>query len=72
MVEKVASKMPDVEHCRRCGREIKVMAFRGTGLCSIDCRKALGLDPSSSGTIMFVTKKEHKRILKKRKKKSDG
>ena len=26
-------------HCRVCGKKIKVMCFKGTGICSEICRK---------------------------------
>jgi hypothetical protein len=41
--------------CENCGGEILVMAFRGTGACSVVCRKQLGRDVPSVGTMMFVT-----------------
>ena len=34
------------------------MAFRGTGFCSVNCKKKYGKDVSSVGTIMFVTSGE--------------
>jgi hypothetical protein len=27
------------EHCSECGREVKVMTFKGTGVCGEICRK---------------------------------
>ena len=30
--------------CHNCGNEIKVAIFRGSGVCSDNCRKALGED----------------------------
>jgi hypothetical protein len=50
------------EKCRHCDGPVQVMAFRGTGICSVDCRKALGLDVSSVGTMMFVTTEEKEMI----------
>jgi hypothetical protein len=44
--------------CESCGNEILVMAFRGTGACSVVCRKRLGRDVSSVGSMMFVTRGE--------------
>ena len=41
-----------------CGKKITVMAFRGTGFCSVNCKKKHGKDVSSVGTIMFVTSGE--------------
>ena len=44
--------------CKNCNKNIEVTIFRGSGVCSVDCRKALGLDVSSVGTMMFVTTEE--------------
>jgi hypothetical protein len=48
--------------CESCGHEILVMAYKGTGACSVRCRKQLGRDVSSVGTMMFVTTDEKERI----------
>ena len=52
--------------CESCGGEILVMAFRGTGACSVVCRKQLGRDVSSVGEMMFVTREEKERITEAR------
>jgi hypothetical protein len=52
--------------CPRFGDEILVMAHRGLGYCSIDCRKALGWDMPSLGTMMFVTRTERSALLEAR------
>lgn len=56
------------ELCKVDNKPIKVMAHRGTGFCSIDCRKKAGDDVSSVGTIMFVTTDERHKIEKRREK----
>lgn len=48
--------------CENCGGYIYVTAFKGEPFCSIDCKKALGLDVSSVGTFMFVTHEEKRSI----------
>jgi hypothetical protein len=58
------------ELCITHGREIKTMTFRGTGFCSIECKKEAGADVSSVGTIMFVTLDERDKIMKARDKKA--
>jgi len=58
------------ELCITHGREIKTMAFRGTGFCSINCRKEAGADVSSVGVVMFVTREERDKIMKAREKKA--
>lgn len=45
-----------------CGNKIEVMAFRGTGVCSLKCKKEFKGDVSSVGTFMFVTTEEHAAI----------
>ena len=62
--------MADIELCVSHGREIKTMAFRGTGFCSVECKKEAGADVSSVGTIMFVTNEERNKIMKSREKKA--
>lgn len=64
----VPAKTPEL--CVSHGREIKTMAFRGTGFCSEDCKKLAGADVTSVGTIMFVTTEERHRIMKAREKKA--
>lgn len=48
--------------CKNCDKKIQVAIFKGSGYCSIDCKKALGDDVSSVGTHMFVTRDEKKMI----------
>ena len=48
--------------CLVCGRGIEVAIFKGSGYCSIDCRKKAGLDTSSVGTYMFVASDEKQLI----------
>lgn len=55
-----------LDHCRYCDKEIKVMAFKKSGVCSDICNKRLGLDVSSVGTQMFVSQDEEKLIKKMR------
>lgn len=45
---------------------IAVSIFKGTGACSINCRKALGDDVSSVGQHMFITNDEKKIIEESR------
>lgn len=65
-VDAIPARTPEL--CISHGREIKTMAFRGSGFCSIECRKLAGDDVSSVGTIMFVTIDERKKIMKAREK----
>lgn len=51
-----------IEYCSVDGKVIKTMTFKGTGFCSVECRKKAGDDVSSVGTHMFVTASE-KRII---------
>lgn len=50
------------ETCVQCGGKVLVMAFRNTGICSDECKKAAGRDTPSVGTHMFVTRDEQKLI----------
>ena len=52
--------------CESCGADILVMAFRGTGACSVVCRKRMGRDVSSVGEMMFVTRGEKAAITEAR------
>jgi hypothetical protein len=52
--------------CESCGADILVMSFRGTGACSVVCRKRLGRDVSSVGSMMFVTRDEKATITEAR------
>lgn len=54
------------DKCGSCGRDITVMAFRGTGACSVVCRKQMGRDVSSVGVMMFVTTGEKAAIMEAR------
>jgi hypothetical protein len=45
---------------------IEVMAFRGTGVCSVVCKKKYKGDVSSVGTFMFVTTEERKNLIEAR------
>lgn len=55
-----AKRMEDT--CINCGSKIETMAFRGTGVCSEDCKKVVKGDVSSVGTFMFVTTDEAAKI----------
>lgn len=57
--------MPDTT-CNNCGKTIQVMIFRGSGYCSIDCKKALGLDHAPYGNMMVVTASEQQFVEKRR------
>lgn len=48
--------------CKVCGKPVLVMAFQGTSICSVKCKKDAGLDISSVGTMMFVTSEEKEMI----------
>jgi hypothetical protein len=50
------------EFCKVDGEPIEVMAFKGTGFCSVNCRKEAGDDVPSVGTHMFVTTAEKRMI----------
>lgn len=50
----------------QCGMKIEVMAYRGTGVCSLKCKKKYLGDVSSVGTIMFVTNGEKAAIEESR------
>lgn len=63
-------KLDQVELCVVDGREISIPIFKGSGFCSIDCRKEAGADVSSVGTVMFVTTDERHKIMKAREKKA--
>lgn len=53
-------------NCTNCGRQILVMAFRGTGFCSVNCKKASGIDVGSQGTLTFLTREERQIIEESR------
>lgn len=53
--------MPD-DNCKQCGTKIEMMAFRGSGFCSDQCKKDAGVDRPSVGTYMFVTTDEKRMI----------
>lgn len=46
-----------------CGKPITVMAFKGTKVCSVVCKKKYIGDVSSVGTFMFVTTEERNAIV---------
>jgi len=46
------------ENCTVCTKKIEVMAFRGTGFCSVTCKKEAGLDVPADGTMMYVSRGE--------------
>lgn len=52
-------------HCQ-CGAKIETMAYRGTGVCSDQCRKRYLGDVSSVGTYMFVSQDEKDKIMEGR------
>lgn len=54
------------EICKTCGTTIQVMAFRGTGYCSVDCKKAAGIDHATQGTLTFLTREEAAMIKENR------
>lgn len=43
------------QFCKNCGREIRVMAFRGTDWCSDNCRKVLLGKAKCSYEEMFTS-----------------
>ena len=62
--------MHDLDKCGNpnCPHEGRIitMAFRGSGFCCDDCRKAVGADVSSVGTYMFLTTEEAELIRNRR------
>lgn len=38
----------DTHYCTGCGDPIRVMAFLGDGVCSVDCKKNTAVIPSSA------------------------
>ena len=49
-----------------CGKKIEMQAYKGAGVCSLNCKKKYKGDVSSVGTIMFVTTEERDRIMEAR------
>ena len=56
--------------CKNCLKGIKVMAFRGTGYCSVTCRKQAGIDHPPYGNMMVVTSDEQALVEKRRRSKA--
>lgn len=48
--------------------EIHVAIFKGTGSCSVDCRKAQGIDHATQGTLTFLSRDEAALIKEAREK----
>lgn len=49
-----------------CGKQIKVAIFKSEDFCSVDCRKALGADATSNGTMVLLSPEEQKVIMEYR------
>jgi len=57
--------VPEVESCS-CGKTIKAQIYKGSGVCSENCKKKYIGDVSSVGTFMFVTVDERDEIMEAR------
>lgn len=66
MDEKIDMNTCQNPSCPRYQQPIQLMAHRGLGYCSVDCKKEMGLDTSSVGTIMFVTREERDVLMESR------
>lgn len=49
---KPPSTIMNIEVCSYCGGPVLVSIFRGTGYCSVDCRKGRPHDTKPVGTVM--------------------
>lgn len=49
-----------------CGNKITMQIYKGTGVCSLNCKKKYKGDVSSVGTIMFVSTDERDKIMEAR------
>lgn len=59
--------MPD-NICTNCRKTIKVAIFKGTGYCSVNCKKAAGIDHVDYGKadLMLVSRDEAAMVEKRR------
>jgi len=59
--------------CKTCGNEIMIQVFKGTGFCSVNCKKAVGIDHVAYGEseMMLVTREEQTRIHAERAQSND-
>ena len=48
--QKKQKKQVSTNTCRECGDPIKAMIFRGSGFCSVDCRKGRPKGSTQNGS----------------------